>query len=49
MSGLRLLLGKYPGLKDSSFSELIENLIINECEVNFSIQLAAEQAKALWA
>lgn len=49
MKGLRLLLGKYPDLKNSSFSEVIENLIINDCEANFSMQLDTVQIKALWA
>lgn len=48
MKSIRGLLGKYPGLKDSSFCELIENLIITECEMNCSIPLDAEQARALW-
>jgi hypothetical protein len=48
MKGIRALLGKYPGLKDSPFCELIENLIISECEMNCSIPLDAEQARALW-
>ena len=49
MKGLHHLLGKYPDLKNSSFSEIIENLIINECEINFSMQLDTAQTKALWA
>jgi hypothetical protein len=48
MKGIRGLLEKYPGLKSSSFCELIENLIISECEMNCSIPLDAEQVKVLW-
>jgi hypothetical protein len=47
-NGLRKLLGKYPKLKESSFCELIENLIINECELNLSFELDAMQVKELW-
>ena len=48
MNGLRGLLGKYPALKDSSFTEFIQNIIISESESNLSILLSPEEAAALW-
>ena len=48
INGLKRILGKYPSLKDSSFREFIQNIIISESEANLSLHFSPEEAAALW-
>ena len=45
---LKLLIGKYPSIKDSAFRGVIENLILTESETNCSIHLSEEELSELW-
>lgn len=45
---LKSLIAKYPSIKDSAFREVIQNLIITECETNCSIHLSEEELSVLW-
>lgn len=45
---LRILVAKYPSLKDSSFDDFVINLIKTESETNCSIHLTDEEVNALW-
>lgn len=48
LQSLKVLLVKYPSIKDSSFKEMIQNLILTECETNSSIHLSEEELRELW-
>jgi hypothetical protein len=47
-ASLKILIAKYSVFKDSSFQELIQNLIVTECETYCSIHLSEEELSALW-
>lgn len=47
MQSLKSLIAKYPSIKDSAFREVIQNLVIKECETNCSIHLSEEDVSVL--
>lgn len=48
MQSLRSLIAKYPPIKNSPFREVIQNLIVTECETNCSIHLSEQELSTLW-
>lgn len=48
IQSLRLLIAKYPSVKESAFREVVQNLIISECETTCSIHLSEEEINVLW-
>lgn len=48
LSSLKLLIARYPAIKDSSFKEMIQNLIITESETNCSIHLSEQELSEVW-
>lgn len=48
MPSLQILIRKYPGIRDMTMRESIQNLIIHECKTNCSIHLGEHELSELW-
>lgn len=48
VQSLKSLPARYPAIKDSSFKDMIQNLMITECETNCSIHLSEQELSEIW-
>lgn len=45
---IRLILSKYPAIRESEYKHSLEQVILTQCELHCSIHLKAEEAVGLW-